>query len=229
LAQVITAAAKIPYLGGVLVLRSEHVGDIELAVASSPDLVTSVGIVIRVDGGIDVTQVLTPLSLDRTTAVLHARRSLLGQWLYQSNELTSYGMDTAPEELRDILTGAAADPVLSAMAFHAWSGILARNGSDRPPDGPDARRLREQVGNQLTNRFPRTVEAMVIAALLDDSYRSRLRGLASLGLVPVLADSARIAAAMLDDSQSPLTAMARRVPPDSLWTLRWSQPEGRVV
>jgi hypothetical protein len=89
LAQVITATARLPYLGGILTLRSEHLGDIELAVPSSPGLITSVGIVIRVDGGIDVTQVFTPLNLDRTTAVLHARRSLLGQWLYQRGELTA--------------------------------------------------------------------------------------------------------------------------------------------
>lgn len=226
--QIVTAVASIstgyPWSGYTLALRSEQAGDVEVAVASVPGMGTCVGIVLGAAGGIDVAQVITPGELDHSAVVRHAQRSLLGQWLYQGGELTSYGPATEPDELRDVLTGQATDPVLSPMAFHAWSDVLAGDDPDRPPGHPDAARFREQVGRQLIAAFPTSPDARVIAALLDDSERTQVESLARDGPMPVLADSARAAVAMLGDAPAPLSSMVRRVAPGSLWTLRWTQP-----
>jgi Caspase domain len=223
LGQIVTALVRIPWAGSTLTLRSAQAGAVELAVASVSGRTTSVGIVLRADGGIDVAQVITATRVDRTTAALQARRFLLGQWLYQSGELARYGLATEPEELRDVLTGEAVDPVLSAMAFYAWSSELAADGTGGPPGNPDAARFREQVGRRLTDAFPSNIDAVVIAALLDGTRRIQVRSMAQHGLMPVLAASTRAAAKMLNDPGAPLSAVAGQVAPDSLWTLRWTQ------
>ncbi len=218
--QIVTAATLVPSAGCTLAVRSELVGDVELAIASAADRVTSVGIVYRTDGAIHVAQVITPAELERAEAARHARRSLLGQWLYQRGEMVGLGLTTEPGELRDVLTGDEVDPVLSAMAFHAWSEDLAANASGMPGGNPDAARFRTRVGRHLIEAFPSSPDAVVIGALLDDGEWTRVADMATDGLTPVLAGNTRAAARMLADPRSPLSVAAGHTLPGRVWTLR---------
>src|SRR5262249_10516458 len=152
--QIVGGAAILPTPNCTLVVRSAQIGEIELTVAAARRMVTSIGIVLRADGGIDIAQLLTPLHLDSAAVAEYARRSLLGQWLYRSGELASSGV-RASDQLREILTGEAFDPVLSLLAYHDLSRLSRQ--------GVSVGSFLDQVGYRIVSESPEHVDSAVIA------------------------------------------------------------------
>jgi hypothetical protein len=225
--QIVGGATLMPLPNCTLAVRSAQIGEIELTVASARRMVTSLAIVLRADGGIDVAQLLTPAHLDEVAVSEYARRSLLGQWLYRSGELVSAGQDIARDQLGPILTGDAVDPVLSPMAYHALSRELAAR-ADQPGHLTEAR---DRIRQRLLSEFPEQVDAAVVAADFGvgpgvglGSGGGVVRDLLATGQMPVLADSLALAAERLGGLPPPAEDLARSVRPGSLWTLRWTQP-----
>ncbi|HET7015698.1 MAG TPA: caspase family protein [Streptosporangiaceae bacterium] len=225
--QIVGGAALAPLPNCTLAVRSAQIGEIELPVAASRRMVTAIGIVVRADGGLDVAQVLTPLHLDEVTVAEHARRLLLGQWLHQGGELISYAQASPRSQLGGILTGDAVDPVLSPMAYHALSRILAAGESDQLSA---IREDRERIGRRLVGQYPEHVDSAVIA---NDLGLDRGQGLGlawtmlSYGQLPLLADSLALASANLGQLPAQASELAKTIRPGSLWTLRWKQPRQR--
>jgi hypothetical protein len=218
--QIVGTEALLPWPSCRLALRSTSIGEIELMVASARRMVTSVGIVLRDDGGIDVVQLLTPPHLDEDGIGQHVRRSLLGQWLYRSGELISHGSQPAQEDLADIVTGYEADPLLSPMAYHALSRMLADGTAEQLGFG---RGDLERIGRRLISEFPDQVDTAVIAADLGGD-RDRATELLASDQLPILADSLRLAGTWTGGLPPAAAAMAAGVQPGSLWTMRWTQP-----
>jgi hypothetical protein len=219
--QVVGGAALLPLSSSTLVVRSAQIGQLELAVTASPRMVTSVGMVLRADGGLDVAQLLTPVRLDESDVEKHVRRSLLGQWLYQSGELISYGHETAIAELGDIVTGQAIDPVLSPMAYHALVRMIAAGDVNQPRF---ARRDQQQIVYGLISEFPELVDLAVLAADFD-AYQNPAADLLAEGQLPMLADSLRLAMTWPQWLPESTRRLAATVRPGSLWTLRRTQPQ----
>jgi Caspase domain len=222
--QIVGGTAIMPLPNCTLAVGSARIGRIELTLAAARRMVTAVGIVLRADGGIDVAQLLTPLHLTESAIGAQVRRSLLSQWLYRSGELIDYEQRTASAQFQDIVTGAAADPVLSPMAYHALSRMLA---ADRPGLPRSAQSDRERIGRRLVSEFPEHVDSAVIAEDLGGGL-SQSRGLARYmlanGRLPLLADSLSLAAADPGGLPAQAAEVAATIRPGSLWTLRWTQP-----
>ncbi len=224
--QIVGGAALLPLPNSMLVISSAELGEIELSIAAARRMVTSIGIVLRADGGIDLAQLLTPPHLDAVAVSQFARRSLLGQWLYRSGELVSSAQVAAGDQLGAILTGEAVDPVLSPMAYHALSRELAAAGASRYLE-----QARERIRQRLLREFPEQVDAAVIAAdsglgpgIGLGSGWGVVRDLLAGGQMPVLADTLVLAATRLGGLSGHADDLARSVRPGSLWTLRWKQP-----
>jgi hypothetical protein len=229
--QIVGGAAILPLPNCTLIVRSPMIGEIELPVAAARRMVTSIGIVLRADGGLDVAQLLTPLHLDEVAVAEHARRSLLGQWLYQSGELISLGRQVASDRLGEIIAGNDFDPVLSPMAYHALSRQLAADPADQ---GETIRRAQEEIGFQIFSESDGHLDSALIGTHLGLD-RSRSVGqtadlgwaLLSEGQLPLLADSLRLATAMYGRLPALAAEQAKTVQPGSTWTLRWKQPRLR--
>ena len=230
LSQIVGGAALLPLPNCTLAVRSALIGEIELTVAAARRMVTSVGIVLRADGGLDVAQLLTPLHLDEVAVARYARRSLLGQWLYESGELISHGQQAAPDQLGEIITGAAFDPVLSPMAYHALSRQLAADAANQLGS---IRLARDQVGYRIVSESPEQLDSALIEndlAFRAASWspigqgRDLARVLLSDGQLPLLAESLALATAQFGQLPAQAADLARTVRPGSTWTLRWKQP-----
>ncbi len=202
-------------------------GEIELAAAALPNRITVIGLALSPDGRLDAIQHLMrvpgrayPAELEPMIPYSRSLRELvMGQRLYESNELISRGAVPSAQALRSLLSAKWTDPVLGCMAYYAWNDAVAR-------DLPEAQHVAPSrtTAQNLMRYFPDLPDARVIAALAGLPNATTLGNALRPGELPVLARSLREAATG-EPRTVELERWASAIAPQSAWTLVWrSQP-----
>jgi caspase domain-containing protein len=213
-------------------VRSPWLGSIELAGASLPGRVTVMGFAVNPDGSLDTVQHLLrvpgrqyPEPDPDIPYGRFLRELILGQRLYESNELVERNAPPASEPqtqlLRDLLFAKWTDPVLGCMAYYAWNDAVRRG---LPAAQGVASSNTEITARNLLTYFSDLPDARVIGALAQLPKAEGLAQALHPGEVPVLARSLREAARAGGSAAEPLQRWAAQVAPESPWTLVW-QPE----
>ncbi len=204
-------------------------GEIELAAAALPNRITVIGLALSPDGRLDAIQHLMrvpgrayPDELEPKISYSRSIRELvMGQRLYESNELISRGTVPSAQALRDLLFAKWTDPVLGCMAYYAWNDAVARGLPEAQHVAPSNPM---NVAQNLVRYFPDLPDARVIAALAGLPNAATLGDALRPGELPVLARSLREAATG-DRGAVELERWASAIAPQSAWTLVWrSQP-----
>jgi hypothetical protein len=232
------AHGTMPAPGRSFLIRfsSPVIGTIEMAAASLPDRITVVGLVLSPDGGIEAVQHLLrvpgrlylgelepDISYGRTI-----RQLVLGQRLYESNELILRGAVPNAQTLRNLLFAKWTDPILGCMAYYAWNDADERGLPEAQGVAPSNTYITAQ---NLLNYFPDLPDARIIAAIEGQRKQQyipnappTLTAALAEGELPVLARSLREVTADRSLEQAGLDLWASQVAPDSPWTLVWRTP-----
>lgn len=210
-------------------VTSPVLGELELVAAGLPNRVTVVGLAFTPDGRLDVVQHVL-----RVPGRYYAeepgigysemlRTLVLGQRLYESDELISHGAVPNAQLLRDLLFAKWTDPVLGCMAYYAWTDAVNRGLPEAQGVAPTNTEI---TARNLLSYFPQLADAQVIAA------HAGLSGTPAAAVpgtdgpqVPVLGRSLREAVRRWPWSAE-LTRWSSRVTPGSPWTLAWTLPNG---
>ena len=145
---------------------------------------------------------------------------ILGQRLYESNELVERGVESASEPplqvLDELLKAKWTDPVLGCMAYYAWDDAMRRR---LPAAEGVAPTYSERTARNLLAYFGDLPDARVIGALAELPEAPGLEDALRPGEVPVLARSLRVAAHAGGPGAEPLRRWAAHVAPESPWSL----------
>ena len=208
-------------------VRSPWLGQIELAGASLPDRVTVIGFAANPDGSLDTVQHLLrvpgreyPEPEPNIPYGRFLRELVLGQRLYESNELVERGAvpESQAQVMRDLLFAKWTDPVLGCMAYYAWNDAMRRG---LPAAQGVAPTNTEITARNLLRYFGDLPDARVIGALAGLPEAQALAQALQPGEVPVLARSLREAAHAGGSAAEQLQRWAAQVAPESPWTLVW--------
>jgi Caspase domain len=207
-------------------------GSIELAGAALPNRVTVIGLAVHPDGSLDTIQHLLRVPGRRYQEPepqipygRFLRELVLGQRLYESNELVERGAEPASgpplQMLDELLKAKWTDPVLGCMAYYAWDDAMRRQ---LPAAEGAAPTYSERTARNLLAYFGDLPDARVIGALAELPEAPALKDALRPGEVPVLARSLRVAANAGGPGTEPLQRWAAHVAPESPWSLIW-RPE----
>jgi hypothetical protein len=229
-ARLVHGTLAAPARSFVIRVISPILGEIDMAAASLPNRITVVGLVINPDGRLDVVQHLLrvpgryyPPELEPGISYGRMLRELvLGQRLYESDELLTHGAVPNAQVLRDLLFAKWTDPILGCMAYYAWNDAVERGLPDAQGVAPSNS---QSTARNLVTFFPELADARIIAAHAGLLDARRMDEMLEPGDVPVLARSLREAV-----NQSPgsteLVRWSSLVAPGSPWTQVWRLPNG---
>jgi hypothetical protein len=211
----------------VIRFSSPVIGAIEMAAASLFNRITVVGLVLSPDGGIEAIQHLLrvpgqlyPGELEPNVSYGRTIRELvLGQRLYESNELIARGAVPNAQVLRDLLFAKWTDPVLGCMAYYAWNDAVERGLPEAQGVDPSNTIITAQ---NLLAHFPDLPDARIIGAIANLPSAPPTVAAALAGdELPVLSRSLREVAADRSRARADLDLWASQVAPESPWTLVW--------
>jgi len=223
-----------------LEFETPYAGHYRLACAAQPNRATVVTLTLNPDGGLEISQNLLRFpnrdilySYELVPHVTYGRmiRDLqLGQKLFESGELLNEGMvQTSIEALEDLLLAKWTDPVLSCMGYYAIRSSLETGKIQCEPRISD---LVDRTARNLFRFFGTIPDSVIIYGEVieeerDPRVNSQLkdqlyRDLLAIGGIPLLAESTRRLAGyatMKGLDNHPVVEIARRIPPDQIWTI----------
>jgi hypothetical protein len=207
--------AQAPGRPFALRIESPYFGSVGLAAASLERRATVVTLTVRPSGSFDVSQNLLRIpGLHYDELVQHVsygrmlRDLQVGQKLYESGELALGRVSS--QLLMELFYAKWTDPILSCMAYFAWT------------DAANQGQMARVVADNLFRYFGDLVDARIIHALEHPELKQRhLAEIVELNEVPVLARSA-----LELEQQAPnaelVRSLIKRVTPDQAWLLTWS-------
>jgi uncharacterized caspase-like protein len=209
--------------------QSPYIGSIMLAAASLPTRATVITLTFKPDGSFDVGQNLLRIPGQKyqelVTHVPYARmlRELqLGQKLYESGELAERERLESSELLTELLYAKWTDPILSCMAYFAWSDA-------RLPDS----NLLAATSDNLLHYFEDLPDSRVIHGLAVPAERDQtLSDMIDTSELPVLARSAAELARYAHEQgrdNHPVVALSRRVTLRQPWLMNWQAGEQDAI